>query len=99
MRNVWQGQRRGKGSGILAFLMRFCTRCNLSPLRAKSRFEEDIWEVNDEALWGTSLLSTTFIVAMVSASVELILTAASIWMKSAMTKSRESSLHSSHCRH
>ena len=48
------GTRGGKGpDGTLTFLTRFCTRCDLSLLRVKSRFEEDIWEVNCEALWGT----------------------------------------------
>ena len=89
-----EGSGTGGGKGpdsTLTFLTRFCTRCNLSLLRVKSRFEEDIWEVNNEALWGVSSQSATFMVAMVSTLVESISTAASIWMESA--KSRESSLH------
>src|ERR1700677_3622985 len=103
-RNVWQGQRMGEGSGTgggkgpdstLTLLTRFCTRCDLSLLRMKSGFEEDIWEVNCEALWATPSIVYHLHGSHGIHLVESILTAASIWMKSAMTKSRENSFHSS----
>jgi hypothetical protein len=58
-RKVQRGQRRGEGRGAIrgkghegtfGFLTRCCTRCYLRPLKVKSGFGEESWEVNDEVL-------------------------------------------------
>src|SRR5882762_4526077 len=104
-RKVRRGHRRGEGrgarggkgpDGTLGFLTRFCTRCDLRPLRMNSDDEEaESWEVKDEAFCSSSSLSTTFTVAMASVSVALASTAASMWMKSAITESSDNACHSS----